>query len=336
MTSYRSRVRRYCSLASLAAAAAATLPGCPQALTALEPASPDAKLVSELAWWMFTVGALILFVTLGLLLVGIGLQRRGPSKLTRGRAIALVLGGGVVAPFIAVAAISASGLFISRETEARAFAEGPTVEVVGHRWWWEFRYLDDTGTVTATTANELHLPVGQRSRLRLISDNVIHSFWAPDLQGKTDLVPGRVNTLFAEPAVAGEWQGQCAEFCGLQHAMMSFLVTAQPPDEFAEWLSGQAAPAQADQTAGTDVFFREGCAGCHTVRGVEAVGVLGPDLTHLASRRTIGAARLPNTRENLRLWITEGQSVKPGNVMPEFQLPQEDMDALLDFLGALE
>lgn len=303
---------------------------------ALDPASPDAKLVSQLAWWMFFAGTLILIVTLGLLLVGIGLQRSRPSKLSRRPAIALVLGGGVVAPFIAVAAISASGLFISSETEGRSAAEGPTIEVVAHLWWWEFRYLDKTGEAIATTANELHLPVGQRSVLELISDNVIHSFWAPNLQGKTDVVPGRVNTLYAEPDVEGRWRGQCAEFCGIQHAMMGFLVIAHTQDEFDEWLKGQTAPAQAGDSTGADVFFREGCAGCHTVRGKDALGDQGPDLTHLASRQTIGAARLSNTRDNLRRWITEGQKMKPGNQMPEFQLPQEDMAALLDFLGALE
>lgn len=336
MSSSWTKIKIYRSLSCLLAIAASTLVGCGQKEGALNPASPDANLVAALAMWMFAVAFLVLLVTLGLLLVGISLQRRGARKIARGPATAMVLCGGVVAPFLAVAAISASGLFIGSESRGRAAAQGPTIEVVGERWWWEFRYLDENDEVIAKTANELHLPVGQRARLRLISENVIHSFWVPNLQGKTDLVPGTVNMLFTEPEVAGVWRGQCAELCGLQHAMMGFMVVAQPVAEFDAWLAQQAEPAEVDGIDGSQVFIREGCAGCHAVRGFNAGGDQGPDLTHLASRRTIAAATLQNNRENLRQWITAGQDVKPGNLMPEFSLPEAEISVLLDFLEALK
>lgn len=332
----RNGVWRHRTFSCLALAAAANLASCSWVSGFPHPASSDANIVSTLAAWMFAVSFLVLLVTLGLLLVGIGLQWRGERKISRRWARVLVFGGGVVAPFLTVATISASGLIISSETEGKVATRGQAIRVIGERWWWEFQYVDENGEVIATTANELHLPVGQRSRLELISDNVIHSFWAPNLQGKTDLVPGTVNTLSIEPDVAGVFRGQCAELCGLQHAMMGFLVIAQPPAEFDAWLARQSEPAQTDESEGVDIFFREGCAGCHTIRGIDAKGVQGPDLTHLASRRTIAAARLPNTRDNLRTWIAVGQTVKPGNLMPEFLLQPDEFSALLDFLEALE
>lgn len=336
MSPSRSGVRRHCTYFCLASVAVATLSSCSLGKGIADSASSDADIVSTLAAWMFAVAFLVLLVTLGLLLVGIGLQWRGEREMSRRRARALVLGGGVIAPLLAVAAISASSLIISSETEGRVAKQGQTIRVVGERWWWEFQYIDENGEVIATTANELHVPVGQQSQLQLISENVIHSFWAPNLQGKTDLIPGTVNTLSVEPDVAGIFRGQCAELCGLQHAMMGFLVIAQPTADFDAWLASQSEPAQPVASEDADVFFEYGCAGCHTVRGMDAAGVQGPDLTHLASRRTIAAARLPNTRENLRQWITEGQSVKPGNLMPEFSIPQDELSQLLDFLGALE
>ena len=336
MSPSRSGVWRHCTFFCLVSFAVATLSSCSLGNGFLDSASSDADSVSTLAAWMFAVAVLVLLVTLGLLLVGIGLQSRGEREMSRKRARALVLGGGVIAPLLAVAAISASSLIISSETEGRVGEQGQTIRVVGERWWWEFQYIDENGEVIATTANELHVPVGQQSQLQLISENVIHSFWAPNLQGKTDLVPGTVNTLSIRPDVAGIFRGQCAELCGLQHTMMGFLVVAQPTAEFDTWLARQSEPAQPVAREDADVFFEYGCAGCHTVRGMDAAGVQGPDLTHFASRRTIAAARLPNTRENLRRWITEGQSVKPGNLMPEFSIPQDELSALLDFLRALE
>ena len=312
------------------------LAGCEGVQSVLAPASPDARLVAQLAWWMFAVATAVMVVTMGLLLAGILLNPGGRDRISFRASAFIVISGGVVAPVLVIIALTVSGVVIGDEIEGPTGAEGPTVEVVGKRWWWEFRYLDEAGEVAAVTANELHLPVGERARLRLISDNVIHSFWAPNLQGKTDLIPGKVNTLYAEPELAGEWRGQCAEFCGLQHAKMGFLVIANPRPEFDEWLAEQAADAEVTSGPGLELFMRLGCGVCHTVRGTPADGQQGPDLTHLASRRTLAAATLPNTRGNLGGWITSTHQVKPGALMPAIAPEPGDLQLLLDFLGALE
>ena len=331
------RLRRRLQAAPLrlALAAPALAAGCGDVQAVLAPASEDARLVATLSWWMFAVAAFILIVTLGLLLVAVSLQRREARQISFRQSAAIVIGGGVVAPIIAIVALSISGVAIGDETEGPGGADGPIVDVIGKRWWWEFRYLDEAGDTIAVTANELHLPVDRRAQLRLISDNVIHSFWAPNLQGKTDLIPGVVNTLYAEPERPGAWRGQCAEYCGLQHALMGFVVVAEPREEFAAWLAAQAAPAEAEGR-GWQVFLDLGCDECHTIRGTSAEGTEGPDLTHLASRRTIASATLPNTRGNLGGWITSTQHIKPGALMPSFAPAPEDLFALLDFLESLE
>ncbi|MCF6369882.1 cytochrome c oxidase subunit II [Rhizobium halophilum] len=311
------------------------LSGCQGIQSALDPASRDARLVAELSWWMFTSAVFIYIVTIGLLAVGAGLFR-GRKRLSFRSSTTLVILGGVCAPIIAIIAIGVSGVAIGDETEgAREAGTALTIEVVGKQWWWELRYLDEAGEVIAVTANELHLPVGERARLELLSDNVIHSFWAPNLQGKTDAIPGRRNVLFAEPAVEGVWRGQCAEFCGKQHTLMGFMVVAEPRDEFNAWLERQASDALAPPAPGLDVFLDLGCGGCHTIRGTPADGQKGPDLTHLASRRTIAAATLPNSRGNLGGWITDTHEVKPGALMPSFIPEPQDLHDLLDYLEAL-
>lgn len=294
-------------------------------------------MVAELAWWMFALAAFIFTVTIGLMLTGAALRHgRTARPLSSRTATFMVVTCGVIAPIAAIIGLSLSGVMIGDETEGPGGADGPVIEVHARQWWWEFRYLNDDGSVRAVTANELHLPVGKRARFRLISDNVIHSFWAPNLQGKTDMIPGKVNTLFAEPDTVGRWRGQCAEFCGLQHALMGFFVEAQPEPQFDAWLTAQAADAVVPQGPGQQVFQRLGCGDCHRVRGTAAQGRNGPDLTHLASRQTIAAATLPNTRGNLGGWITGVQQVKPGALMPSYLPEPDDLDALLDYLEALK
>ena len=311
--------------------------GCDGAQNVLAPASEDARLIALLSWWFFGAGALVLIVTLGLLFVAVNLTRGGEARPISFRsATALVVGGGVVAPVLAIIAVTFSGVAIGDETEGPRGAAGPEVEVVGRLWWWEFRYLDEDGDVAAVTANELHLPVGERARLRLVSDNVIHSFWVPNLQGKTDLIPGRDNVLYAEPAVPGAWRGQCAEFCGTEHGLMGFMVVAEPRPEFDAWLAAQASDAAVTEGPGLEVFLDYECGECHTIRGTRADGNGGPDLTHLASRRTLAAATLPNTRGNLGGWITSTHEVKPGALMPAIAPEPAELQQLLDFLGALE
>lgn len=309
------------------------LSACQGQQNVLDPGGPDARQIAELAWWMFAAATLILIVTLGVL--GVAIAMRGGRLPVRGAA-ALVLTGGVIAPIAAILAVAISGVAIGDQTEGERGADGPLIEVHGERWWWEFRYLDEDGQTVAVTANEFWLPVGRRARLRLLSDNVIHSFWLPNLQGKTDMIPGRVNTLFLEPEAPGRWRGQCAEFCGLQHALMGVVATAVPEPEFRDWLARQAAPAAVTAGRGLDVFMELGCGECHAIRGTAADGQEGPDLTHFGSRETIAAATLPNTRGHLGGWITGTQHVKPGVLMPPYAPAPEDLHALLDFLEALE
>ncbi|MET4701731.1 cytochrome c oxidase subunit 2 [Constrictibacter sp. MBR-5] len=336
----RRRLARRWFRAVSAMAAALLLTGCDGPQSVLAPSSEDARLMALLSWWFFGAGALILAVTLGLLVIALSLAwRGGQSRPISFRAsMVLVVSGGVVAPALAVVAVTYTGVMIGDETEGAdgRSATAPTVEVDGRMWWWEFRYLDKNGAVIAVTANELHLPVGERARLRLTSDNVIHSFWVPNLQGKTDLIPGKDNVLYAQPAVSGVWRGQCAEFCGMQHALMGFVVVAQPRPAYETWVADQAADAAVTSGPGLDAFLKNGCGVCHAIRGTAADGQAGPDLTHLASRATLAAATLPNTRGNLGGWITSTHEVKPGALMPAIAPEPEELQHLLDFLGALK
>jgi cytochrome c oxidase subunit II len=234
-------------------------------------------------------------------------------------------------------------LFYSTATFA-AVAKPPsrqavTIQVVGHRWWWEVRYAGRSPSEHFTTANELHIPIGQPVRLELATADVIHSFWVPELAGKTDLIPGQRNVAWVEADHPGRYWGHCGEYCGLQHANMMLTVVAEPPADFARWAEGQrqpaAAPAAAPAQAGQAVFTRSACSLCHTVRGTEAGGALGPDLTHLASRGTIAAGLLPNRRGQLAGWIANPQRLKPGVLMPAVPLSSTDLNALLAYLESL-
>lgn len=310
--------------------------GCSGVQSVLDPAAPDARLIARLSWWMFASGAFVLIVTLGMLLVAVNLQRGGDRIDVSFRTSAIIVAiGGVAAPVIAIIAVGVSGVLIGDQAEG-AEDVGLTVEVHGNRWWWEFRYLDEAGEVTAVTANELHLPVGERAHLLLKSDDVIHSFWVPNLQGKTDLIPGVTNSLYTEPEVAGTWRAQCAEYCGIQHALMAALVVAEPREAFDAWLAQQAAPAVVTEHPGLDVFLDYECGECHAIRGTAADGQKGPDLTHLASRETLAAATLPNTPGNLGGWITSTHKVKPGALMPPTAPEQQELFALIEYLGMLE
>lgn len=211
-----------------------------------------------------------------------------------------------------------------------------TIEVIGHQWWWEVRYPHQD----IVTANEIHIPTGTRVELRLTSQDVIHSLWIPELNGKTDMIPGQSNRMFLYTDHAGEYRGQCAELCGLQHAWMALYVIAQPPDEFERWVAQQQQPAPLPQDAitqrGQQIFLGAACVYCHAIEGTSATGVIGPDLTHLAGRKTLGAGVVPNTRGNLAGWIIDPQSIKPGNKMPPMYLEGDDLQALLAYLQTLQ
>jgi cytochrome c oxidase subunit 2 len=222
-----------------------------------------------------------------------------------------------------------------RET-AEPPTEGMPIKVIAHQWWWEFQY-PELGIVTA---NELHIPMGQPVVVELNSDNVIHSFWIPQLAGKTDVVPGQTNSMWFQADRVGVYRGQCAELCGTQHANMNFVVVAQPTEDFNQWAEWQKTPAvqtTSQTAAGEQVFMTTGaCLGCHTVNGTDAKGVNGPNLTHIGSRQTLAGGALPNTPENLAHWLTNPQAVKPGNKMLISRLSQDDIAALVQYLSSLK
>jgi cytochrome c oxidase subunit 2 len=215
-----------------------------------------------------------------------------------------------------------------------------SIQVVGHQWWWELHYPDAVPSQAITTANEIHIPVGRPVELELASRDVIHSFWAPSLHGKRDLIPGHGSRLVVQADRPGVLHGQCAEFCGLQHANMGFLVVAEPADEFEAWRAAQRrpppAPADAVQARGPRVFLSAPCAMCHAVQGTPAGGQNGPDLSHVASRRRLAAGTVANTSESMSRWIADPHQLKPGTRMPPTALEPADLEALTAYLESLK
>jgi cytochrome c oxidase subunit II len=257
---------------------------------------------------------------------------RPPSR----NAMLFIIANGILIPAVIVIVVFGLNLRAQAALSPDDEAVDLTIEVIGHRWWWEVRYPDHN----IVTANEIHIPTGARVQLRLTSADVIHSFWVPSLNGKTDLFPGRTNQMTLYTDNASEYQGFCAELCGVQHARMRFLVIAQPQDEFDQWVAQQQQPApepQDDLTRrGQQIFLGAACVYCHAIRGTSASGVIGPDLTHIASRRTLGAGIIPNTEGNLAGWIIDPQSIKPGNLMPPMYLEGDDLQALLEYMATLQ
>jgi cytochrome c oxidase subunit 2 len=221
----------------------------------------------------------------------------------------------------------------------RAVADMPSpaalaIEVTGHRWWWEIRYRNAEPAKIITTANEIVIPTGVPIRFYVTSADVIHDFWVPKLGPKMDMVPGIWNQTWFQADVAGTYLGQCAEFCGLEHAKMGLRVRAVTPEQFAAWQTAAQAPATIALSEGHAVFARS-CAACHTVRGTEAGGIVGPDLTHFADRTTLAAGILANTLDNRRRWLSETQRLKPGALMPQVPLSEQDLTAVVNYLGSL-
>ena len=243
-------------------------------------------------------------------------------------------------PFIAIAGVLIpvlilGGVYVFSLRQTDALAEGAdssetAIEVVGHDWWWEVRYPNG-----AVTANEIHIPVGEPVEVELTTADVIHSFWVPRLQVKTDQIPGEVTHSWLEADEPGTYRGQCAEFCGLQHANMVFYVIAQPADQYEAWLENEAAPAISSGSEGEEIFLESSCAGCHAVRGTEAEGDLGPDLTHLAARTTL-AGMVDNDRANLLDFVRDPHELKPGVTMPPAELSESELDSVIDYLETLD
>jgi cytochrome c oxidase subunit 2 len=324
--------------AAPAAALVVVLAGCGEE-NALDPASPQQHRIVTLFWAM-TGGAAIGFAAI-LLLLWLGWQRRDREGLPfgigeKGGTTGVVVLG-VAVPIVVLSALFVwSDVFVMRATSApRPGSTSLTVEVVGHQFWWEARY---PGT-RAVTANEIHVPAGERVNVVVTTADVIHSFWVPKLNRKIDLIPGRRNRIVLEVPQPGRYRGECYEFCGLQHAHMGMWVVADPPGEFRAWLARNAKDAPPPDggaaARGRSVFLAEACSGCHQIRGTRAHARVGPDLTHVAGRGTIAASTLPNTRDALRRWILDPQHEKPGVRMPALPLSDEQVDALVAYLETL-
>jgi cytochrome c oxidase subunit 2 len=303
----------------------------------LDPASAQAEGAARLYWLAFWIALVIFLAVEGLLLYAIIRFRQQdpaviPPKIHGSTPLEIAW---TAAPAIILLILFVLMVRTMRDT-AEPVGEAMPVKVIGHQWWWEFQY-PELGIVTA---NELHIPVGQPVRVELSSDNVIHSFWIPQLAGKTDVVPGQTNSMWFQADRVGVYRGQCAELCGTQHANMNFVVVAQAAEDFQQWAEWQQGPAVAETSetaAGQEIFMTTGaCLGCHTVNGTSAQGVLGPDLTHIGSRQTIAGGALENTPENLTRWLTDPQLVKPGNKMVIGRLNQDDIAALVQYLTSLK
>jgi len=232
-----------------------------------------------------------------------------------------------------------ASLWTSRATASLRADSAVAVNVTGHQWWWEIEYEDALPSRRVRTANELHLPINRPVVIKVTSRDVIHSFWVPSLQGKRDLIPGYTTAIWLQADRPGRFRGQCAEFCGLQHAHMAVDVITESEHEFEGWLDTMRQPgrdpAGPAEQRGRDVFLHARCPGCHAIRGTEAAGQIAPDLTHIASRSTLGAGTLANTPDNLAAWIQDPQHAKPGNQMPPNPLPTEDVRAVVAYLDTL-
>jgi cytochrome c oxidase subunit 2 len=307
------------------------LAGCGGNQNTVAPASHPERAITQLFWVMLAASC----VGFGLIvfLLFLGWVRRAQPTLPFGggerAATGVVIGMGVALPVVLLSALFIwSDFFVMKSTAAPAQGStSMTIHVIGHQWWWEVRYDGSR----AVTANEIHIPVKTRVAVVVTTADVIHSFWIPELNRKIDMIPGLSNRLLLIADKPGTYRGQCAEFCGLQHAHMSVEVIAQPRAQFDAWLSRNAQPA-----AATNRVFNANCSSCHQIRGTSANGTVGPDLTHFGSRRTLAALTLENTPSALDEWLADPQHVKPGNVMPDLHLDAAQRASLVRYLESLK
>ena len=317
----------------------------------MQPAGPAAEAIADLTI-VLVIYAAVLFTFVVVLLTIAIFRRRSPASTEGNEIPAPLLPGraderraaswvailGIVIPTAVVWSLFVLAMGTMDDLEAEGTAD-VVIEIEGRQYWWDIRYLDDQGGVLFRTANEVHIPVGREIELRLTAADVIHSVWAPRITGKLDMIPGRENIMRFRVDETGVFRGVCAEYCGLQHTRMAFLAIAETEPAYNAWLSSNTSPArepESDQAAaGRTVFASSQCASCHTVRGVNSEATLGPDLTHIASRRTLAAATLANNRGNLAGWITNPQALKPGALMPPSTLSPDSLRSLLSYLEQL-
>ncbi|HEX9942412.1 MAG TPA: cytochrome c oxidase subunit II [Thermoanaerobaculia bacterium] len=315
--------------------------------SALGSAGPQAGRIEGLWWLMFWVCSAVFVLVMAALAGALMRSRRREesdlpaplapeSRQRMTRWVGVAVAATVVILFILLVASVSTGRAVASLSAPKA----PVVKVTGHQWWWQVEYLDPIPDRMVTTANEIHIPTGKPVLFRLAASDVIHSFWVPNLHGKRDLIPGHDTEYWLQADRPGVYRGFCAEFCGHQHAHMGFLVIAEPPEKFDAWYNAQlqpgALPATPEQQRGRQLVESLPCALCHNITGSQASGKTGPDLTHLASRRTLAAGTLPNTPGNLAGWILDPQTIKPGNHMPANSLAAEDVQAVLAYLGSLK
>ncbi len=313
------------------------LSGCAGVQSALDPAGRDSRLIAEIGWIMTAAGAAIFVLVLALLAWAIYAPPRARTWLG---SRAVVVWGGIAFPVVVLTAVLVYGLALAGGM-VRPPADPLRIAVTGEQFWWRVHYLGAGGGPKVASANEVRIPTGRPVEFLLTSADVIHSFWIPNLDGKLDMIPGRENRLVLQASRPGIYRGQCAEFCGLQHALMAFDVVAYQPPEFADWLEAEARPAAAPAddflARGQKVFSENGCGACHTIRGTDAAGTIGPDLTHVGGRLSLAAGTLANNPGAFAAWVAHSQEIKPGNLMPSFDmLAAEDLRALAAYLESLK
>ena len=311
----------------------------------------NAAHIQELAIFFGILLGVIFLIVLGFALLTIGRRHRGiqqepiegshhPSEQTesRLRRVVSIATGITVLILFGLTILSVS---MGKTVSASIAPAGSLyIDITGTQWWWKVRYANEDSSRILLTANEIHVPIGRPIAIRGNSEDVIHSFWVPSLQGKRDLIPGRPTLEWLQADQPGEYRGQCAEFCGLQHAHMAFWVIAHTPDQFDAWMNSQlrpaAEPSNEDESRGREIFLKSACILCHTIRGTDAAAQVGPDLTHFGSRKTIAAGTLDNTKGNLAGWIADPQTIKPGTHMATVPIQPAEMQPLIDYLESLK
>lgn len=297
-----------------------------------DPAGPYAGSITTLSWVLIAMAIVVFAVVLVALWIALFGGRTLKARLG-GPAVVWV--GGILFPVVVLSALLIYGLSLTRNLTAPVPSDAMRVRITGEMWWWRVAYLDAQGQPFMLDANELHIPAGRPVLVELESNDVVHSFWVPRLSGKLDMVPGRRNRLPIQADRPGVYAGQCAEYCGGPHALMGFVVVAHAPAEFDAWLAARRARSAAVAGEGAALFRSTGCAACHRIAGTDANGTAGPDLTHVGSRRSLGAGILPNHRGTMMGWIGDSQAIKPGNRMPPYKmLSAQELTTLATYLEA--
>ncbi len=339
-------------LAVLSALSAFALAGCGgHQQSPLHPAGAQSEKIDILWWSFFWLLAAIFVAVMAATLWTLTRRHHGiehdspedPHKLSEEThsGVRRIVTGLTVATILILFVFIVASVGTGKATSELANRKNPlTVEVTGNQWWWQIRYVNGDPSQVLVTANEIHIPVGRPVQIRGLSNDVIHSFWVPNLNGKRDLIPSRTTTEWIEADHPGMYRGQCAEFCGLQHAHMALWVVAEPQGKFDSWMQAQlqpaAEPSDPEKQRGEQVFLNQACVFCHQIRGTIAAGQNAPDLTHFGSRRGIAANTVPNTKGNLAGWILDPQSMKPGNHMATIAVASTDLQPLVDYLESLQ